>query len=849
MPNSNYLERVFENKQEEAQKNTKRQAAPKEQPDDVKLAIVKTQKRMQEAQSRLREEPGARTLRIRDQMDSADLQSNERSRVPAGPRQTRSSPRGKEVSELAGSAEIPPRNFYRSSSINQPDDIAHETRSSARLTEKSSHIRFAKTPQRSPSPERWTQLHPEWKKTWQTSVVYPRRGRVKATVDKQDIERLDEGQFLNDNLIEFYIRWLEHNLLQGRPEIAKRVYFLNTFFYERLTISTRGKRGINYEAVQRWTAKIDLLSYDYIVVPVNEHSHWYLAIICNAPKLLTSSPEMAEQPQGKQESAGAGQSNAAGDVKTESSGPLSSPSRLPSSDVDLPIKDISLVDKIPDEKGDDHPGRSETPILPPASLAKATTSNSDDRGREAEKPGSPEYEFVTSDLPQALSQKPNAPKKGKKKPQPVPRKYNPEDPRIITLDSLGLRHSPTCTNLKEYLIAEIKSKRGIDIPPPGSLGMTATNIPQQDNFCDCGLFLLSYVEMFLERPDEFVHNILQNISDIETQWPKASDMRNKIRDLLLNLQSEQVEEMEKFRILRNGDKKVSSESSKAGTEPESRDASKSTSSSATPKHDFLEAILPQNAAKQPSPQLTDEVSMKYAEKQSPFPETVDLAGHSHPEQETKAEFERPVHAISRLRSPSFEENLAGPSSKMTMAGGDAVKEKHPVEILPARRADIVLKLGPSSVVDDPLRRSIERAPTPRRDMALNSPSPSPKRSPRRAVQDRRSTPYSTGPGPEHPHVKDQDTFEGADDEMLFSVAHTFRSPKPQTPRPPLLSDPSHSLFSTSTPPRRRHESRHPTSGSPRRHRDGYGSRQPIKINPLDAADHGIVGRTHIKFTD
>jgi Ulp1 family protease len=111
-------------------------------------------------------------------------------------------------------------------------------------------------------------------------------GKDRARVDMGDIEKLDEGEFLNDNLIVFYLRWLQDQLEQQHPEWAKRIYFQNTFFYQKLSNPEKGMKGINYEAVKKWTSKVDLLSKDYIIIPINEHSHWYVAIICNAPKLL-----------------------------------------------------------------------------------------------------------------------------------------------------------------------------------------------------------------------------------------------------------------------------------------------------------------------------------------------------------------------------------------------------------------------------------------------------------------------------------------------------------------------------------------------------------------------------------
>ncbi|PMD52729.1 cysteine proteinase, partial [Hyaloscypha bicolor E] len=226
-------------------------------------------------------------------------------------------------------------------------------------------------------------------------IIYPAIGKDRARVDMGDIEKLDDGEFLNDNLIAFYLRWLQDQLERQHPELAKRIYFQNTFFYQKLSKPEKGIKGINYEAIKKWTSKVDLLSKDYIIIPINEHSHWYVAIICNAPKLL------------------------------------------------------------------------------PDATAKETQT-----------------------------------KKTKRKSMPPQRKYNPKEFRIITLDSLGSSHTTTCSNLKDYLVLEIKDKKNIDIERPGSIGTTAKGIPTQNNYYDCGLFLLSYVEMFLKSPDEFVSGIL-----------------------------------------------------------------------------------------------------------------------------------------------------------------------------------------------------------------------------------------------------------------------------------------------------------------------------------------------------
>lgn len=140
-----------------------------------------------------------------------------------------------------------------------------------------------------PSLPRWSLNNTEWEKNWDRELVYPSTGRDRATVHKEDIHRLDEGGFLNDNLIFCYLRYLQVEMERERPEIAKRIYFMNTYFFEIL----RNSKGssINYEGVKRWTSKVDIFSYDYIVVPVNEEAHWYLAIVCNPGVIIEEGQE------------------------------------------------------------------------------------------------------------------------------------------------------------------------------------------------------------------------------------------------------------------------------------------------------------------------------------------------------------------------------------------------------------------------------------------------------------------------------------------------------------------------------------------------------------------------------
>lgn len=49
---------------------------------------------------------------------------------------------------------------------------------------------------------------------------------------------------------------------------------------------TCARRRLGYETVRQWTRKVDLFAKRYIVVPINENMHWYLAILCNMDQLV-----------------------------------------------------------------------------------------------------------------------------------------------------------------------------------------------------------------------------------------------------------------------------------------------------------------------------------------------------------------------------------------------------------------------------------------------------------------------------------------------------------------------------------------------------------------------------------
>ncbi|KAJ2455571.1 hypothetical protein EV183_000048 [Coemansia sp. RSA 2336] len=97
-------------------------------------------------------------------------------------------------------------------------------------------------------------------------------------VTAHDISTLGDGQWLNDEVINFYMQ-LIIDRSQKTPVLPK-VHAFNTFFYS--TLSEKG-----YARVRRWTRRIKLFENDLVVVPVHLGVHWCCAIIDFRSKRIT----------------------------------------------------------------------------------------------------------------------------------------------------------------------------------------------------------------------------------------------------------------------------------------------------------------------------------------------------------------------------------------------------------------------------------------------------------------------------------------------------------------------------------------------------------------------------------
>ncbi|KAG9081353.1 hypothetical protein FRC06_005625 [Ceratobasidium sp. 370] len=114
-------------------------------------------------------------------------------------------------------------------------------------------------------------------------LVYPSNQKVYidsfANVERNSMKRMERpASWLNDELINAGLRFVEQDLIAGDYALSQRTLFLGSGWWPQLD-KGRGKSVL----LQRFAKlhKKDIFGLDYIIAPINiRASHWVLCVIC-----------------------------------------------------------------------------------------------------------------------------------------------------------------------------------------------------------------------------------------------------------------------------------------------------------------------------------------------------------------------------------------------------------------------------------------------------------------------------------------------------------------------------------------------------------------------------------------
>lgn len=112
-------------------------------------------------------------------------------------------------------------------------------------------------------------------------LSYPHDDPDAVTLTLGDIERLNDGQFLNDSLIDFWCRFIAERLKERARPHRSRLHIFSSFFFAKLAQQGLSQDDRLADAL-KWTQtqRVDIFSKDFVFIPICEKLHWTLAAIC-----------------------------------------------------------------------------------------------------------------------------------------------------------------------------------------------------------------------------------------------------------------------------------------------------------------------------------------------------------------------------------------------------------------------------------------------------------------------------------------------------------------------------------------------------------------------------------------
>ncbi|ETW08152.1 hypothetical protein, variant 1 [Aphanomyces invadans] len=102
------------------------------------------------------------------------------------------------------------------------------------------------------------------------------------SITRADLDRLQPMEYLNDNLVDYYFKWL---VMADMPSAAAFCTIVSSHFYTQLRE--------NYANVATWFT--NLLDNDLIFIPINLQLHWSLAVVMY-PKHFTEATDSGKPP-------------------------------------------------------------------------------------------------------------------------------------------------------------------------------------------------------------------------------------------------------------------------------------------------------------------------------------------------------------------------------------------------------------------------------------------------------------------------------------------------------------------------------------------------------------------------
>lgn len=284
-----------------------------------------------------------------------------------------------------------------------------------------------------------------------------------VALTEMDNLRLWPMTFLNDSLVNFYIKYLQRNLDE---RTTGDFFIFPTYFYTRISYLGSGKSVYKDNKIQRskmfdelkgWTKGVDIFEKKFLIFPVNYDFHWTFVLVCHP-----NHPIIYGKP---------------GEKKGKTSAAT--------------LKKSIMTDEAMEAEEEEPP---------------LTTNSSESTTEDASK-GKQAKELKTSHIDpgsSGINPKPAIAKGTKKKET----NSKAASSCVVHLDSgkqFKIHNSATIfRHIRKYMTACYEATRSADCPgctfTADTMPGLTPGVPLQTNTKDCGVYMLEIIERVLSRP-------------------------------------------------------------------------------------------------------------------------------------------------------------------------------------------------------------------------------------------------------------------------------------------------------------------------------------------------------------
>ncbi|KAL3785684.1 hypothetical protein ACHAWO_011704 [Cyclotella atomus] len=409
----------------------------------------------------------------------------------------------------------------------------------------------------------------------------------KVPITSMDLLRLRPMTYLNDSIVNFYLKYLKARTETGNDETVPSgrgwddldgngVYIFPSFCYNQIVRimstgndnkNTKANRQKIWNELKSWTKGTDIFKKRMLVFPINYNLHWTVLFVFHPGRLVRRYEKVVLTKEVPKSTPIISQDSAGGDVKTKSPERFANGLRQAFSGVVSAVKqsisNVASHISSPSRKQNDHATSEPDSNIKASAGEKASTVLINNNANHISSPSRKQTDQATSETDsntKAVTEQAHEQLATSTRWQcdfcaaslatyevageHEKRCYQNKEFCMLHFDSgkhFKLHDSQQIAgNVRKYLSAFYDGEYATTHPNVGALNQTnlpgyTSAVPQQDNTKDCGVYMLEVVERMLADPPTVDHEFVKKKCKVFAKNLFGKDVIEQKRDDILQL--------------------------------------------------------------------------------------------------------------------------------------------------------------------------------------------------------------------------------------------------------------------------------------------------------------------------